>query len=308
MRPLLLVSNAALSVVLLLAACGGSEGEPNTSSSQGSGAGTSTGTGQGAASAGTGGSENGTGTGAGTGTGTGAGTGTGGNPPVGPLGDSFDGSGPLVDYVTNNPNALPDVVRVNGRYRANLVDNAGDKTLHFNGAQGRLDAKAVTFPFEVIARNVGIGTQSDSQTPAPPTGDPYIFAGLQVHVQDLNDPTSSHVVVGHRGPTAFTIEGKNTVSGSSQQNDAGANVAPNGRADLRIVGNANRTLTVYWQTPNPSPGQQADDWALYNGSGTLPGAAPAFGETVYVGLITYAFGYGGIPFVGTCDAIEGGPL
>ncbi|MEQ9317730.1 MAG: hypothetical protein RIF41_01175 [Polyangiaceae bacterium] len=291
-------STATVAVALLVSACGGSDNEPTTSTA-GTGAGTGTGTGtvgQGGQGA------------TGTGTGTGTATGVGGSPPVGPLGDNFDGSGPLVDYVTNNPSALPDVGRVDGRYRANLDDNENDKTLHFNDAQGRLDAKAVTWPFEVIARNIGVGTQGDSQTPAPPSGDPYIFAGIQVHVLDLNDPTSSHVVVGHRGPTAFTVEGKNTVSGSSNQNDAGANVVPNGRADLRIVGNADRTLTVYWQTPNPNPGGQADDWTLYNGTGTLPGQAPAFGDTVYVGLITYAFGYGGIPFVGTCDAIEGGPL
>jgi hypothetical protein len=226
---------------------------------------------------------------------------------VGPLGDDFAGDGPLEDYVTNNPEALPDVARVDGRYRANLTDNENDVTLHFNASQGRLDAKAVTFPFEVIARNIGIGTQGDSQQAPPPSGEPYVFAGIQVHVIDLDEPTSSHVVVGHRGPTAFTIEGKNTVSGDSTVNDAGANVAPNGRADIRIVGNADRTLTVYWQTPNPDPGSQADDWTLYGGDGTLPGSPPPFGDTVYVGLITYAFGYGGIPFVGTCDAIEGGP-
>ncbi len=293
MRLRSVISIAIFTAASTFAACGGSDSEPNTSSTDGTGAGSSTGTGQ---------------TSQGSGASTGETTGSGGQPVVGPLGDNFDGSGPLVDYVTNNASALPDVARVDGRYRANLLDNTDDRTLHFNGAQGRLDAKAVTFPFEVIARNVGIGTQADSQSPPPPSGEPYIFAGIQVHVQNLDEPTSAHVVVGHRGPTAFTVEGKNTVNGNSQQNDAGANVAPNGRADLRIVGNGDRTLTVYWQTPNPSPGSQADDWTPYNGNGTLPGTAPAFGDTVYVGLITYAFGFGGVPFVGTCDAIEGGPL
>jgi hypothetical protein len=281
------LAGAATLVMLTVCACGGSDNEPNTS---GSGAG-QTGSGAGAT----------TSSGSGASTGTGA---NGGSPPVGPIGDTFGGSGELAGYTTNNAGALPDVTQVDGRYRANLVDNAGDVTLHFNGSQGRLDAKAVTFPFEVIARNIGIGTQGDSQQAPAPNGDPYVFAGIQVHVTDLDSRNSAHVVVGHRGPTAFTVEGKNTVNGDSTVNDAGAGIVPAGRADIRIVGNANRTLTVSWQTPNQGG---ADAWTLYNGDGVLPGSPPAFGETVYVGLITYAFGFGGVPFVGTCDALEGGP-
>ena len=179
---------------------------------------------------------------------------------------------------------------------------------HFNNDQGRLDAKLITFPFDVVVRNIGIGTQANSQTAPAPTGNPYIFAGVQVHVTDLDSRNSSHVVIGHRGGTHFTIEGKNTVNGNSSVNDDGANVLPSGRGDIRIVGNANRTLTVYWQVPNPSPGSQADNWNLYRSNGTLPGSAPSYGSSVYVGLITYAFNQGGVPFVGTADGIEGGSL
>ena len=90
--------------------------------------------------------------------------------------DSFDGTGPLEDFVTNNETALPKVEQVDGRYRAELTDNANNKTLHFNNEQGRLDAKLVSFPFEFIARNIGIGTLSDSQTPPTPQNSPiYIF-------------------------------------------------------------------------------------------------------------------------------------
>ncbi len=218
--------------------------------------------------------------------------------------DSFDGTGPLVDYTTNNASALPDVARVNGRYRAELTDNTDDKTLHFHGDQGRLDAKLVSFPFEYIARNIGIGTIADSQVPPSTSGDPFMFAGIQVHVLNLDDTNSAHFVVGHRGSTHFTVEGKNTVNGSSSVNDDGANIVPNGRADLRIVGQADRSLKWYWQTPNPNPGVQADSWNAYRGTGDFPGSQAEFDDQVYIGLITYAFRESSVPFVGTADGVE----
>lgn len=218
----------------------------------------------------------------------------------GQIQDDFTGNGSLIGYTTNNSASLPDVTRTNDRYRANLVNNSGNITLHFNNFQGRLDAKLVAFPFEYIARNIGIGTQSDSQLSPAGAGNPYIFAGIQVHVPDLNSRNSSHIVVGHRGGTYFTVEGKNTVDGSSSVNDEGINVAPDGRADLRIIGNADSTLTIWWQLP----GTTSDNWTLYQGTGNLPGAAPIYGDSVYIGLITYAQGSQGLPFVGTCDGIE----
>jgi len=223
--------------------------------------------------------------------------------------DNFDGDGALLGYTTSRATALPDVSRVAGRYRANLVNNAANVTLFFNDSQGRLDAKLVTFPFEYIARNIGIGTPGDSQTAPPFVNAPFTLSGIQIHVTNPNDRNYAQVVVGHSGSIGFTVEGKNTVNAISVFDTAGANVLPAGRADLRVVGNANQTLTVYWQVPNPLPGVQADNWTLYSGtmnfgSGNLPGVAPTFGNTAYIGLITYAFGTNGIPFVGTCDSVE----
>ena len=215
--------------------------------------------------------------------------------------DSFAGTGPLVGYTTTKSEVLPQVGRVDGRYRAELTDNAANKTLHFNSAQGRLDAKLVTFPFDFVARNIGIGSLSDSQVAPNPAGSTFMFAGVQVHSTDLAAAESAHVVVGHRGNTKFTIEGKNTVAGSSRVNDVGANTAPAGRADIRIVGNSDRSLTVYWQTPSPGA---PDDWQLYRGTGDLPGPTSDFGPSVYIGLITYAYGSGSVPFVGTADGVE----
>ncbi len=217
--------------------------------------------------------------------------------------DSFAGTGPLVGYTTTKPEVLPQVGRVDGRYRAELTDNANNKTLHFNDNQGRLDAKLVTFPFDYVARNIGIGSLSDSQVAPNPAGSTFMFSGIQVHSTDLSAADSAHVVVGHRGNTKFTIEGKNTVGGQSSVNDIGASTAPNGRADIRIVGNSDRTLTVYWQTPNLGAGAN-DNWQLYRGTGRLPGSTAPFGGSVYIGLITYAFGTGSVPFVGTADSVS----
>jgi len=218
--------------------------------------------------------------------------------------DSFDTNGPLIDYITNNAASLPNVTSENGRYKAVLADNSGNITLHFNQRQGRIDAKAVSFPFEFIARNIGIGTMADTQTAPAPENTPFVFCGVQVHVVDFNSINSSHVVVGHRGGTAFTVEGKNTLNGSSNVNDVGSNTVPDGRADIRIVGTEDHTLVVYWQTPNMAYATTADNWNLYRDSGNLPGTAPSYDADVYIGLITYAYGNDGVPFVGTCDAIQ----
>lgn len=217
--------------------------------------------------------------------------------------DQFDGTQPLL-LTINNEASLPDITKNSGRYRANLISNANNITLHFNQEQGRLDAALVSFPFEFIARNIGIGQQNNSQLAPTNSGNSFLFAGVQVHTLDLNSPNSSHVVVGHRGGTGFTIEGKNTLNGTSSVNDIGSNEAPLGRADIRIVGNNDHSLTVYWQTPNLTPSTQQDAWNLYGTNGSLPGTAPAYGESVYVGLITYAFWSTGLPFVGTCDSVE----
>lgn len=227
--------------------------------------------------------------------------------PVASFADDFAGSGPLDGYVTNNADVLPDVGRVDGRYRAVLDDNTDDKTLHFWDAQGRLDARAVAFPFDYVARNIGIGTVADSQQPPTPDGpETYVFAGVQIHDLRLQERNSSHIVVGHRGGTTFTIEGKNTCDGESFVDDDGPGVLPDGRADIRIVGSADRTITVWYQPPNPTADATDDDWILYRGTGSLPGTAPEYGEVVYVGIITYAQGEDGLPFVGTVDSIEVG--
>jgi len=163
----------------------------------------------------------------------------------------------------------------------------------------------VGFPFEVIARNVGIGTLADSQVSATPgSSASYLLAGLQVHALDLDTPDYSHLMVGHVGNAQFSVEGKNNRDAVTVFTSDGPNILMQTRADLRIVGDASRNLTAYYQEPNPDPGVQADQWRPYAGSGLLPGPQAEFGSEVYVGLATYAVGNEGVPFVGTCDSLE----
>jgi hypothetical protein len=219
--------------------------------------------------------------------------------------DSFDGTGPLQGYTTLNATDLPNVGRADGRYRAELTSNLNNITQFYNDRQGRLDARPMTFPFEVIARNVGIGTMNDSQVSVTPgSANSYLLAGLQVHTLDLNTPDYSHLMVGHVGNAQFSVEGKNNRDAVTVFTSDGPNVIMQTRADLRIVGDANRNLTAYYQEPNPNPGVQADAWRPYAGTGLLPGTQADFGPEVYVGLATYAVGNEGVPFVGTCDSIE----
>ncbi|MFK7956138.1 MAG: hypothetical protein AB8B96_08585 [Lysobacterales bacterium] len=214
----------------------------------------------------------------------------------------FETPGALTGFQSHNIDALPDVSQSNGRYRALIDDNSNNKTLHYHESQGRLDAVMVEFPFEVVARNIGIGQPDDSQTPPSSDRQPFLFAGIQVHVIDSNQPNSAHLVVGHRGETPLTVEAKSTRKGTSTVNDDGAGIVPQGRADLKIVGTANRRLQAYWQTPNPDPATVSDQWNAYGGNGKFPGfRKPKFGQQVLVGLITYAYNDAGLPFVGTCD-------
>lgn len=220
-----------------------------------------------------------------------------------PVSDTFDGTGSLLGYTTllgDTTDTELEVGREGGRYRAHLKDNTDDVTLHFNTDVGRGDYKTVTFPFEVIAHNIGIGTVADSQDDVPNAGLAYVFCGIKV--EEIGDRlTSAHAVVGHRGGqfgNSNTIESKNTIDGSSSVDDAGDGVLTNTRADLRIVGTEGRDLVLYYREPG------GEEWTLYNGTGDFAGIDATFSESVYIGLITYASGTTQVPFVGTCDAFE----
>ncbi|MCG8669452.1 MAG: hypothetical protein MI867_08555 [Pseudomonadales bacterium] len=225
---------------------------------------------------------------------------------------SFDFNCVLVPLINSsglqnyNASALPDVGSMCGRYTAQVNDNSGDKTLFFNGAQGRLDGVTVSYPFEAVLRNVGIAPVDQPTQPHVVSGSAYNFVGLHVHHVDFNNINSSHLVVGQRGNTINTIEGKMTRYGNSNQNDAGHNVLPNGRADLRLTMDADGNILAFWQLPNLSQDPAEDNWIPYGGDGRLPGTNPEWGNSgqVIVGIITYAYSEAGVPFWGVAEHLE----
>jgi len=209
----------------------------------------------------------------------------------------------LIGFTTNNASALPNVGKRCGRYTAELLNNDNDVTLHYNTSQGRFDGVLATFPFTAIVRNVGVAPLGQPDV-AHEVQYAYNFAGIQIHNSDFNNLNSAHVVVGMRSGTTTTIEGKLTRDGVSTPTDIGQNQLPKGRADIRVVGATNGTLTVYWQQPNLTGNSNNDNWIPYNGTGNLPGELPVWGQSVYIGLITYAAGTSGVPFMGLADSLE----
>lgn len=204
------------------------------------------------------------------------------------------------NFVSNNPTVLPNVGSRCGRYIAELTDNQNNKTLHYHQQQGRFDGVVLSFPFKVIAHNIGIAPMGQPTANHEYSGTAYLFAGLQVHHINFDQISSAHLVVGQRGGTHNTVEGKNTRNGVSSVNDIGANRLPQGRADLMIEGTANGGLIASWRIAGTTT------WNLYNNTGDLPGNTPDWGNgnQVYVGLITYAYGNSGVPFMGVADSLE----
>lgn len=213
------------------------------------------------------------------------------------------------EHVFNdNPNLL--VVKRNNRLYGEVTvaaNGTGQDTTFFDLDQGQLNSRVMTFPFEVIALDIGIGTILDPLTSHPVNGG-YNFCGLHVHqlsstidnnVEFLANINSSHCVVGHRGGTHNCVEFKNTLAGSSSQGDTSFNSLPLGRADLRVTGSAAGLLTWYYKEPG------AANWLLINGgTGFPPGTQPTYGASVDVGIIGYAYTNTGLDFAMTCESIQ----
>src|SRR5690606_1933475 len=97
-----------------------------------------------------------------------------------------------------------------------------------NNEQGRLDGLRVRFPFEIVARNVGIGTLTDSQLPPAPPG--VKLAGIQVHNANFQSLDYVHLVAGHGvNGREYVVEAKSTRNGQSVYDYENNGSAPQGR-------------------------------------------------------------------------------
>jgi hypothetical protein len=229
--------------------------------------------------------------------------------------DDFAGSGSLIGYTTlDDSGGYVSVARSNNRYRALVTGHPNNQSTTFYHADyGRGDYKELSFPFDVVVTNVGIGDPSNSQqAPIAQDGEGrrrYAFAGLIIR-NKANDAIRNFdyafAVIGYRNTTQAVLEAKQTISNHSGVSFA-SNVAQTGvtRADIRVVGHANRTLTLYHRPTGTTA------WNLYRGDGVFPlsgGQNVAFDQNVYIGLVTYAWmnsqSMAFTPFVGTADSIE----
>ncbi len=213
--------------------------------------------------------------------------------------DNFEGSGALQGWYAFQPERLPGISQTNGRYLAEVDDNTGDITLWFNGNTGAGHFRFMAPGTEIIVRNIGIGVSpADTQTAPPTTGDPYAFGGLHFN-EDLSNPTnfSAHIVAGHRGGVFRTIETKVTTSGVSAVADEGFNAlgATIARCDMRAYLDPAGFLYIYYRAPNSS-----DPWI----EAAWPGARPQFASGCQAGIIPYAAGTTGLPFVVTADSVH----
>lgn len=214
--------------------------------------------------------------------------------------DDFETGGTLDPGIwsTYQAGSTGGVTLSGGRYR-NLIDDdsgTGNRSLWFGGSQGRFDYQDPgSLSFEFIATNIGIGQLGDSQAAVADTGD-FQLCGILVHVETLATVSYRGYFVGHRGSAPFTIEAKNTSSGTSNVTDEGANfTGANTRMDLRVVGNGDGTVSFYNRAPNSS-----DPWTAATAAG-FQNPEP-FTVGMRVGLVAYKFDQFAPDFVGTCDA------
>jgi hypothetical protein len=224
----------------------------------------------------------------------------------GPAGDLFNGSdgapfNPAI-WSEYQPSVHTTREQRGGRSRIVVDDNTGDKTLWYLTDDGHavFEAAPVAFPFERIAHNIGIGKTGDSQTaPIPGTdtiASPWMFSGVLVHGLTLGSLEYRGCFVGHRGGTNYTYEQKNSPgTGTNNIVDGGANVAPLGRLDLRIVGTASNEVEFYFRQPGGTTWTRCTEAQFQ---------LPTFAATCRVGFLAYTFAGSSMPFVGTMDRWE----
>jgi len=223
--------------------------------------------------------------------------------------DPFDGTGALdPKWLNYQAAAVPGVQRNAGFYRADITDNTSDVTLWFHGSTGRFDYQGVTFPLagvdEYVFNDVGIGPTSNPSANHVFASDAFNFCGIMIHNDSFSLPNYMFQVVGHRSFLAqSTLELKSTVDGGSSMYDVGTDAIGAGvtHCDMRVRLHSDGAVDFAYRAVG------GGGWTLPGGDGLTPTPRPALGaagDTVYLGLITYAQDTAGLPFAGTVDSVS----
>ena len=205
----------------------------------------------------------------------------------------FDTFPVLTSY---NPSAVPDVGVRGGRFYAEILTNESEQTLWDGPNQGRVDGRLFDLPVEVIGRGMGVAPIGDDSAALPYLSSYYAKSFIQVHDEDPSKTDYLHVAVGHRGGPN-TIEDKRTNSGSTNAKNIQYN-AHNGRADVRLVVNADGSHETYWQQSGTVP----DDWQPFV---QLAPGIPFFSTgRVWVNIGGDAYLTDAVPFTAVIDSVE----
>lgn len=192
---------------------------------------------------------------------------------------------------------------VDGDFRAQVKSNASNVTTFFDAlyGMGLYRPYAISFPFEVIVRGIGVTTA--------PSGSPYSFLALAIVNLATNPTTWSapfdylQMAAGHRGPEHYVFELKDTVSSDSTVESEG-DISSTGLGDIRLVGSTSggRHIEAYYRDDNTV----GEGWTGWRG-GALElqfGTRVTWGTSVVMGFHPYAFELAGLPFTALCSSIE----
>jgi hypothetical protein len=165
--------------------------------------------------------------------------------------DDFEADGALDPglWTTYQPGNVPDVTKSGGLLLYSIEDGGGNESLWFGASQGRLDYQSPgAGPWRFEAYDVGAAVLDSPGTPLPFVSDEFQFAGIIYHHPTLATATYRACMAGHRnGNAQFTVEMKNTNSGSSTTRDEGDDVHT-GLIDLAIEKAAGGAVTFQRRT------------------------------------------------------------
>jgi hypothetical protein len=221
--------------------------------------------------------------------------------------DNFDGTGALGSQWSVYNGSVIDggVSRVSNYLEGTVSDNTSERTRWFNSDQGRFDYQTVSVPGagfdEYVLAGVGLGAVGDRLGNLTSTGNPFNFGGLMVHNAVMSNIDYMFAVAGHRGTVHATVETKSTISGTSDVTDEGANEFGSGVTHCDLAVEIYSTGVALFKMR-----EIGGTWRYTNGgTGLVPSAynLGSVGTNVNIGIIGYASGTTGVPFVFTADSM-----